>query len=278
MGSRPAETEMGSSTSGTKDGINDRANAIIFSLTSLSSISTLTSSALSPPIFRRPELDLNGNSFAGNFPVGRPLRSFHPLPRPPVRVVPAPSAASRFSTSSTSEATALPEISREGSASEEQNASEPVVDDSSSHFGFFTKTTDGDSVASSKPYVKVSDLTKLKNYNEQLRKEEFGRVTQRTCSASRQVADVTHSLQQPAGKKLEGGGVASGGLREQIPCIARAAIAVGVDGIFMEYTVGGYTGIELQYLGFTAVGMKPFTQGQSLAHLSSLEIACTEKN
>ncbi|KAK6133167.1 hypothetical protein DH2020_033105 [Rehmannia glutinosa] len=33
---------------------------------------------------------------------------------------------------------------------------------------------------------------------------------------------------------LEGGGVASGGLRELIPCIARTAVAVGVDGIFME--------------------------------------------
>ncbi|KAL0826177.1 hypothetical protein Bca101_049854 [Brassica carinata] len=48
------------------------------------------------------------------------------------------------------------------------------------------------------------------------------------------VADITHALQQPAGKKLEGGGVASGGLRELIPCIARTAVAVGVDGIFME--------------------------------------------
>ncbi|KAH9646255.1 2-dehydro-3-deoxyphosphooctonate aldolase 1 [Citrus sinensis] len=33
---------------------------------------------------------------------------------------------------------------------------------------------------------------------------------------------------------LDGGGVASGGLRELIPCIARTAIAVGVDGVFME--------------------------------------------
>ncbi|RWR96698.1 2-dehydro-3-deoxyphosphooctonate aldolase isoform X1 [Cinnamomum micranthum f. kanehirae] len=48
------------------------------------------------------------------------------------------------------------------------------------------------------------------------------------------VADITHALQQPAGKKLEGGGVASGGLRELIPCIARTSVAVGVDGIFME--------------------------------------------
>ncbi|XP_077253289.1 2-dehydro-3-deoxyphosphooctonate aldolase [Tasmannia lanceolata] len=48
------------------------------------------------------------------------------------------------------------------------------------------------------------------------------------------VADVTHALQQPAGRKLEGGGVASGGLRELIPCIARTSVAVGVDGLFME--------------------------------------------
>lgn len=84
-------------------------------------------------------------------------------------------------------------------------------------------------------------------------------------------ADVTHALQQPTGKALEargalsvlhllcrlyifcmnwvlpeksaysllemllqGGGVASGGLRELIPAVARTAAAVGVDGIFME--------------------------------------------
>jgi len=34
--------------------------------------------------------------------------------------------------------------------------------------------------------------------------------------------------------KLDGGGVASGGFRELIPCIARTSVAVGVDGIFME--------------------------------------------
>lgn len=48
------------------------------------------------------------------------------------------------------------------------------------------------------------------------------------------VADVTHSLQQPAGRSTGGGGVASGGLRELIPCVARTCVAVGVDGIFME--------------------------------------------
>ncbi|KAL4345081.1 hypothetical protein AHAS_Ahas11G0242700 [Arachis hypogaea] len=48
------------------------------------------------------------------------------------------------------------------------------------------------------------------------------------------VADITHLLQQLAGKKLDGGGVVSGGLRELIPCIVRTAVAIGVDGIFME--------------------------------------------
>lgn len=34
--------------------------------------------------------------------------------------------------------------------------------------------------------------------------------------------------------RRQGGGVASGGLRDLIPTIARTAVAVGVDGIFME--------------------------------------------
>ncbi|CAH1442244.1 unnamed protein product [Lactuca virosa] len=41
-------------------------------------------------------------------------------------------------------------------------------------------------------------------------------------------------VKQPAGKNLEGGGVGSGGLQELIPCVARTAVAVGVDGLFME--------------------------------------------
>lgn len=35
-------------------------------------------------------------------------------------------------------------------------------------------------------------------------------------------------------RAVAGGGVASGGLRELIPCISRTCVAVGVDGIFME--------------------------------------------
>ena len=34
--------------------------------------------------------------------------------------------------------------------------------------------------------------------------------------------------------RVQGGGVASGGMRELIPTVARTAVAAGVDGIFME--------------------------------------------
>ena len=37
-----------------------------------------------------------------------------------------------------------------------------------------------------------------------------------------------------ASQYFQGGGVASGGLRELIPTVARTAVAVGIDGIFVE--------------------------------------------
>ena len=43
------------------------------------------------------------------------------------------------------------------------------------------------------------------------------------------VFDATHSVQMPGGL-----GNASGGQREMVPVLARAAVAVGVAGIFME--------------------------------------------
>jgi len=43
------------------------------------------------------------------------------------------------------------------------------------------------------------------------------------------IFDATHSLQLPGGA-----GKASSGQREFVPCMARAAVAVGVDGIFVE--------------------------------------------
>ncbi len=43
------------------------------------------------------------------------------------------------------------------------------------------------------------------------------------------VFDATHSVQLPGGQ-----GTSSGGQREFVPVLARAAIAVGIAGIFME--------------------------------------------
>lgn len=43
------------------------------------------------------------------------------------------------------------------------------------------------------------------------------------------VFDATHSVQLPGGK-----GTASGGQREHVPVLARAAVAAGISGIFME--------------------------------------------
>jgi 2-dehydro-3-deoxyphosphooctonate aldolase (KDO 8-P synthase) len=43
------------------------------------------------------------------------------------------------------------------------------------------------------------------------------------------VFDATHSVQQPGGR-----GSSSGGQREFVPVLARAAVAAGVSGLFME--------------------------------------------
>jgi 2-dehydro-3-deoxyphosphooctonate aldolase (KDO 8-P synthase) len=43
------------------------------------------------------------------------------------------------------------------------------------------------------------------------------------------IFDATHSVQQPGGQ-----GPASGGEREFVPVLARAAVAVGVAGVFIE--------------------------------------------
>ncbi|MCB1693511.1 MAG: 3-deoxy-8-phosphooctulonate synthase, partial [Pseudomonadales bacterium] len=43
------------------------------------------------------------------------------------------------------------------------------------------------------------------------------------------VYDATHSVQLPGGQ-----GASSGGQREMVPVLSRAAVAVGIDGIFME--------------------------------------------
>ena len=48
------------------------------------------------------------------------------------------------------------------------------------------------------------------------------------------VFDATHSVQLPSSQPNDGGPAVSGGQPEFIPVLARAAVAVGVDGVFME--------------------------------------------
>jgi len=48
------------------------------------------------------------------------------------------------------------------------------------------------------------------------------------------VFDATHSVQLPSSQGDDKGPVVSGGQPEFIPVLARAAVAAGVDGVFME--------------------------------------------
>jgi 2-dehydro-3-deoxyphosphooctonate aldolase (KDO 8-P synthase) len=48
------------------------------------------------------------------------------------------------------------------------------------------------------------------------------------------VFDATHSVQLPSAQTNDGGPAVSGGQPEFIPVLARAAVAAGVDGVFME--------------------------------------------
>ena len=48
------------------------------------------------------------------------------------------------------------------------------------------------------------------------------------------VFDATHSVQLPSSQSADGGPAVSGGQPEFIPLLARAAVAAGVDGVFME--------------------------------------------
>jgi 2-dehydro-3-deoxyphosphooctonate aldolase (KDO 8-P synthase) len=58
---------------------------------------------------------------------------------------------------------------------------------------------------------------------------DMGARAQRRATGCPVVFDATHSVQQPGGQ-----GAATGGQREMIPVLARAAVAVGVSGLFME--------------------------------------------
>ena len=55
----------------------------------------------------------------------------------------------------------------------------------------------------------------------------FDRLREATGAPA--IFDATHSVQQPGGQ-----GATSGGQREFVPVLARAAVAVGVAGLFIE--------------------------------------------
>jgi 2-dehydro-3-deoxyphosphooctonate aldolase (KDO 8-P synthase) len=63
-------------------------------------------------------------------------------------------------------------------------------------------------------------------------------VDMRSLSIMRKFApvvfDATHSVQLPSAQGDNGGAVVSGGQPEFIPVLARAAVAAGVDGVFLE--------------------------------------------
>ena len=63
-------------------------------------------------------------------------------------------------------------------------------------------------------------------------------VDMRSLSIMRKFApvvfDATHSVQLPSAQADDGSGAVSGGQPEFIPVLARAAVAAGVDGIFLE--------------------------------------------
>jgi 2-dehydro-3-deoxyphosphooctonate aldolase (KDO 8-P synthase) len=63
-------------------------------------------------------------------------------------------------------------------------------------------------------------------------------VDMRSLSIMRQFApvvfDATHSVQLPSAQSDSGGPTVSGGQPEFIPLLARAAVAAGVDGVFLE--------------------------------------------
>ena len=63
-------------------------------------------------------------------------------------------------------------------------------------------------------------------------------VDMRSLAIMRKIApvvfDATHSVQLPSSQGSDGGPAVSGGQPEFVPVLARAAVAAGVDGVFME--------------------------------------------
>src|SRR5690349_14107762 len=81
---------------------------------------------------------------------------------------------------------------------------------------------------SGNPNVLVTERGVSFGYNTQVSDMRALPIMARTTGAP-VIFDATHSVQQPGGK-----GTSSGGEREFVPVLARAAVAVGVAGVFIE--------------------------------------------
>src|SRR5262244_183256 len=82
--------------------------------------------------------------------------------------------------------------------------------------------------AANNPNVLVTERGASFGYNTLVSDMRSLPILARTTGAP-VIFDATHSVQQPGGK-----GTASGGEREFVPVLARAAVAVGVAGVFIE--------------------------------------------
>ena len=82
--------------------------------------------------------------------------------------------------------------------------------------------------ASGNPNVLVTERGASFGYNTLVSDMRALPILARTTGAP-VIFDATHSVQQPGGK-----GASSGGEREFVPVLARAAVAVGVAGVFIE--------------------------------------------
>src|SRR5690349_7932526 len=78
------------------------------------------------------------------------------------------------------------------------------------------------------PHVLVTERGASFGYNTLVSDMRALPILARTTSAP-VIFDATHSVQQPGGK-----GASSGGEREFVPVLSRAAVAVGVAGVFIE--------------------------------------------
>ena len=88
----------------------------------------------------------------------------------------------------------------------------------------------------SEPYYEEFEIPYLPNHNVISMLMEIRRnpVTRQGKRVAPVVFDATHSVQLPSAQAEGNGPAVSGGQPEFIPLLARAAVAAGVDGVFVE--------------------------------------------